>query len=201
MGKTNEQRAGEASGTSISEYREDPRIEVARGGPVTFSQKTLEKLGIIKPGESIEEFKKSLTTASGGRHFRGGTLSPQDQARKNRAVLHIQRMDAIRKISQDSVDILKSEAASLLEQIDLYPERRFSLENRIRGMLHYIEIGETNGVHMSAAALEDGNYAFEKELESAARENQRNLRMYKEEHVQTVSFTDLKRKIQQFEDD
>lgn len=186
---------------NVSAFKEDPRIEIARGGSVSFSKKTLERLGIVKESDNSVDLREALMEVTGGRHFKGGTLKPEDQAKKDRAILHIQRKDARRKVAKENVDVLREEAAKIIDEMKLYPERASALKNRLRGILHYIDLGEGIGKTLIAEAIEDGRYAFEKEVESQQRENQRNLRTYKEEHVQTVTFQDLKRKIEAFENE
>lgn len=182
------------------EPKVDHYMEQLQIGPMSYSRGIMEKLGIIQHDERIEASEKVMQETGGT--FKGGILEPRDQFRKDRSIDHIEAMDSIHTISAQGVSELQEEENRIRNEMDLYPERRKVLAAKLLEIQHYRELGLQNGTRISGAALQDGKFAFQKEVESSARENIRNVRTYEEEtHVQSITVQQLDRKIRRFQED
>lgn len=182
------------------EPKVDHYMEQLQIGPMSYSKGIMEKLGIISPDERTEVSEKVMLETGGT--FKGGILEPKDQFRKDRSMDHIEAMDSIHTRSLQGIDDLKEAENRIRNEMDLYPERRKVLAAKLLEIQHYREMGLKNGTQISGAALQDGKYAFQKEVESSARENIRNVRTYEEEtHIQSVTIQQLDRKIRKFQED
>ena len=184
----------------LPELKIDPRIEQAQRGPVSFPADYLEKLGVIEnvEGTSIKEELKEKT----GGLFKGGFLPPEVQDLKNRSLQHVNLMASIHVKSQEAAAGLRRERDRLVAMLPYAGEREARIRGRIREIDHYISMAESAGRNISGQALQDGLLAFQKEVEYAARENIRNMRVYEEEtHIQSVTLQELTRKVKNFQED
>jgi len=183
----------------LPEIRVDPRIEQAQRGPVSFPSEYLRMLGIVEDGET--GIKEELKRKTGGL-FKGGFLPSEIQALKNRSLAHVDLMSSIRVKSQEASDALRKEKERLLSILPVSGSREPRIRSRIKEIDHYIGLAEQSGRSISGQAIQDGLLAFQKEVEYAARENIRNMRVYEEEtQVKSITMQELNRKVKKFEED